>query len=115
MRDRAQLEERIERFQDCFWGRKGTRRPPVGIYNDRTFMPINFLRRPFPKPRVTPEDVTPELVMTEYEYWFKQKDRDLSGDDMMPFSAPWRAIPWLEACCGCPVRYAEGSLAPGHF
>jgi len=115
MRDRAQLEESIERFRDGFWGRKGTPRPPIGICNDRIFMPINFLRRPFPEHVVTPEDVKPELVMTEYEYWFNERDRDLSCDDLLAFSAPWRAIPWLEACCGCSVRYAEGSLAPGHF
>jgi hypothetical protein len=33
----------------------------------------------------------------------------------MPFVTPWRAIPWLEAICGCPVLCADGSLRPGHF
>ena len=41
--------------------------------------------------------------------------RAVTCDDYMPFAAPWRGIPWLEAACGCPVRYSEGSLAPGHF
>ena len=36
-------------------------------------------------------------------------------DDLMAFSAPWRGVPWLEGCCGCTVRYAEGSLAAAHF
>jgi hypothetical protein len=78
-------------------------------------MPINFLRRPFPRSLFKPEDVTPELAMTEYDYWFRNRDREVSCDDQIAFSAAWRGIPWLEAWCGCPVRYAEGSLAPGHF
>ncbi len=115
MRSEAQLRETIQRFQDCFWDKKTTRRPPVGIYNDAVFMPINFLRHPFPRLTVEPEDVTPKLTMTEYEYWFKDRDRNISCDDQIAFSTAWRAIPWLEAWCGCPVRYAEGSLAPAHF
>ena len=115
MRNREQLEETVTRFQDSFWGKKSAGRPPVGIYNDRTYLPINFLRHPFSQHIVIPEDVTPDLVMTEYEYWFNKRDCDVSCDDLLAFSAPWRAIPWLEASCGCAVRYAEGSLAPGHF
>jgi hypothetical protein len=87
----------------------------VGIYNDGIHMPINFMRHPFHRPTVSPEDVTAELVMTEYEYWFKERDGAVSSDDLIAFSAPWRAVPWLEACSGCSVRYAKGSLAPGHF
>lgn len=115
MRSYEQLEETIERFQNCFWEKKSARRPPIGIYNDRIYLPINFLRRPFLQPIVTPENVTPDIVMTEYEYWFKDRDQEVSCDDQLAFSAAWRAIPWLEASCGCPVRYASGSLAPGHF
>ncbi len=33
----------------------------------------------------------------------------------MPFAAAWRAVPWLEAMCGCPVRYSAGSLGPGRI
>jgi len=115
MRSKAQLQETIQRFQDCFWDRKTSRRPVVGIYSDAVFLPINFLRRPFPRSLVKPEDVTPELAMTEYDYWFRNRDQDVSCDDQIAFSAAWRGIPWLEAWCGCPVHYAEGSLAPSHF
>ena len=113
MRSQAQLSETIQRFQNSFWGKKATDRPPVGVYDDRIFLPIGFLRRPFRGSIVQPEDLTEGLAMTEYEYWFK--DRAVSCDDLLAFSAPWRAIPWLEACAGCPVRYSEGSLAPDHF
>jgi hypothetical protein len=115
MRTEAQLRETIQRFQHGFWDRKTTDRPPVAIYNDAVFLPINFLRRPFPRPLVRPEDVTPDLAMTEYDYWFHERDREVSCDDQIAFAAAWRGIPWLEAWCGCPVRYAEGSLAPAHF
>jgi hypothetical protein len=113
MRTEGQLRESIQRFQESFWDKKRADRPPVGIYDERIFMPINFLRQPFSQPTVTPEDVNNELVMTEYEYSFV--NRAVSCDDFVAFSAAWRGVPWLEACCGCPVRYSEGSLAPGHF
>jgi len=115
MRNAVQLQETIQRFQDCFWDRKAGRRPVVGIYNDAVFLPMNFLHRPFPHTFVEPEDVTPELAMTEYDYWFRDRDQDISGDDQIAFSAAWRGIPWLEAWCGCPVRYAEGALGPDAF
>jgi hypothetical protein len=85
----------------------------VGVYNEGVFMPINFLRGPFSRPTVNPNDVTEDRVMTEYEYSFGK--RCVSCDDLIAFSAPWRGVPWLEACCGCTVRHAEGSLAPAHF
>jgi hypothetical protein len=113
MKTHAQLSESVQRFQESFWDRKRTDRPPVGIYDEGIYLPINFLRRPFPRPTVCPEDVSGDLVATEYEY--SSAHRAVSCDDYMPFSAPWRGIPWLEAVCGCPVRYSEGSLAPGHF
>jgi hypothetical protein len=115
MRTENQLLETVQRFRDCFWDRKISKRPVVGIYSDAVFLPMNFLRRPFSRSLVQPEDVTPELAMTEYEYWFRERDREVSCDDQIAFAAAWRAIPWLEACCGCPVRYAEGALAPGCF
>lgn len=113
MRSESQLRETIERFRDSFWDKKTTHRPPVGVYNDAILLPVNFLRHPFPRPMVTPQDLSPTLIMTEYDYWFEH--REISCDDLLAFSAPWRAIPWLEACSGCSVRYGEGSLAPGHF
>ena len=113
MKTQAQLLESIQRFQESFWDRKSTDRPPVGIYDERIFLPINFLRQSFTRSMVCPEDVNGDLVAPEYEYSFS--NRAVSCDDFMAFSAPWRGIPWLEACCGCPVRYSQGSLAPGHF
>ncbi|MCX6903298.1 MAG: hypothetical protein NTW03_07440 [Verrucomicrobia bacterium] len=71
---------------------------------------MKYLRRPLPRERVTPEDVRPEEVMTDYEFAFAR--RPVNCDDWIPFAAPWRAIPWLEAWCGCPVRFASGSLGP---
>ena len=113
MKTQAQLIESVQRFQECFWDRRRTDRPPVGIYDEDIFLPINFLRRPFTRPTVCPEDVNGDLVATEYEFSFAS--RAVTVDDFMPFSAAWRGIPWLEAACGCPVRYSEGSLAPAHF
>jgi hypothetical protein len=113
MRTEGQLRESIQRYQECFWDKKSADRPPVGVYDERIFLPINFLRRPFPRPTVSPEDVTSDLAMPEYEYSFAK--RAVSCDDYMAFSAPWRGVPWLEASCGCTVRYAKGSLAPAHF
>jgi hypothetical protein len=113
MKTQAQLIESVQRFQESFWDRKSTGRPPVGIYDEGIYLPINFLRRPFIRPTVCPEDVNENLVATEYEYSFA--NRSVSCDDYMAFSAAWRGIPWLEALCGCPVRYSQGSLAPAHF
>ena len=113
MKTPAQLSESIQRFQESFWDRKCTDRPPVGIYNEDIALPIKFLRQPFTRATVYPEDVNGELVATEYECIFAK--RTVLSDDYLAFAAPWRGIPWLEAACGCPVRYSEGSLAPGHF
>jgi hypothetical protein len=113
MKTQAQLMESVQRFQESFWNRKSADRPPVGIYEEAIYLPIKFLRRPFPRPTVCPEDVNGDLVASEYEYSFA--NRLVSCDDYMAFSAPWRGIPWLEAACGCPVRYSQGSLAPTHF
>lgn len=113
MRTESQLLESIQRFQTNFWNKERADRPLLGIYEERVNMPINFLRRPFSRSTVSPEDITEDRLMTEYEYTFAK--RSVSCDDFFAFSAPWRGVPWLEACCGCPVRYAEGSLAPMHF
>ena len=113
MRTHDQLLATIHRFQHGFWQRGGGGRPPVGIYDEGIYLPINFLRQPYTRSTVNPEDVTGDLVASEYEFSFAR--RRVSCDDFIAFAAPWRGIPWLEAACGCPVRYSEGSLAPGHF
>ncbi len=110
MKTAAQLSESIERFQRVFWNKESCDRPPIGIVNTDIYLPIKYLRRPFPRDRVQPEDVRPDLVLTDYEFAFAQ--RPVNCDDWIPFAAPWRAIPWLEAWCGCPVQFASGALAP---
>ena len=83
MKTQAQLIESIQRFQESFWDRKSTDRPPVGIYDEDIFLPINFLRRPFTRPTVSPEDVNGDLVASEYEYSFA--NRAVPCDDYMAF------------------------------
>ncbi len=113
MRTEAQLQASIQRFQAGFWDKSRTDRPLIGVYDERVYLPINFLRQPFLQPTVQPDDIREDRLITEYEYGFAK--RAVSCDDFIAFSAPWRGVPWLEACCGCVVRYAEGSLAPAHF
>ena len=97
MRTEAQLQENVQRFQANFWNKERAERPLIGIYDERVYMPINFLRRPFSRPTVTPDDISEDRLMTEYEYSFA--NRPVSCDDFVAFSAPWRGVPWLEACC----------------
>jgi hypothetical protein len=106
----AQLRESIERFQRVFWDKQPAGRPPVGIVNTDVYLPAKYLRQPFPRAYVEPTDLRPEMVRNDYEFAFA--NRPVNGDDWMPFAAPWRAIPWLEAWCGCPVRYSSAALAP---
>jgi hypothetical protein len=113
MKTAAQLEESRERFQEVFWQKRRGDRPPIGVINTEMLLPINYLRQEFPRPVLTPADLTPVLAFTDYEFAFTQPA--VTCDDFMPFSAAWRAIPWLEAVCGCPVRYSAGSLVPGHW
>lgn len=113
MKSVEQLRRSIARFQHSFWDKRGGRRPPVAVSPSHTFMPIAYLRRPLPQDRLEPADVAHELVRTDYEH--AAPHRRVTGDDFMPFVTPWRAVPWLEAMCGCPVLCAEGSLRPGHF
>lgn len=60
-----------------------------------------------------PEDVSRSLVRTDYED--ASFGRRVFSDDWLPSNAAWRAIPWLEAISGCPVRYATGSLSAVPF
>jgi hypothetical protein len=110
MKSTAQLSESIDRFQRVFWNKQSEGRPPIGIVNTDIYLPLKYLRQPFTRQQVQPEDVRTDTVMTDYEFAFAE--RSVNCDDWIPFAAPWRAIPWLEAWCGCPVRFSSGSLAP---
>ncbi|MHC4476277.1 MAG: hypothetical protein ACYTEL_11565 [Planctomycetota bacterium] len=113
MKDKSQLLESIHRFSNGFWNKETVDRPPIGIAPASIWTPIDYLRADLPRPEVSPEDVNGQFFMTDYENGFSH--RPVTSDDWMPFNAPWRAIPWLEAICGCPVRSASGSLAAGHY
>jgi len=112
MKTPAQIAESIERFQKVFWEKRSGDRPPIGTVDPDIFLPIKFARRPLP-PVFSPEDLRPETAATDYE--FAAARRRVACDDWMPFASPWRAVPWLEAVCGCPVRCSAGSMTPGHF
>jgi hypothetical protein len=111
MKTDAQLDESIRRFQEAFWDKQSAGRPPVGIINPGVFLPIKYLRAPLARAELLPADLDAISVPTDYAFAFARPA--VSCDDLIPFSAAWRAVPWLEACCGCPVRYSTGSLAPG--
>ena len=113
MKSDHQIQESIARFQHGFWGRERIDHPPVGIAPNRGWLPISYLKDTFPRPTVQPEDVSPTLVRTDYED--AAFGRRVISDDWLPFNAAWRAVPWLEAICGCGVNYATGSLAPSHI
>ena len=102
MKSPEQLSQSIDRFHRGFWDGSRIDRPPVGIIADAIFMPINYLRQEFKRLEIGPEDVTDQLCFTDYEVAASR--RRVVCDDWMPFQAAWRAIPWLEAMCGCPVR-----------
>lgn len=104
------MQASIERYRRAFWNKGTTDRPPVGVAANRTWLPIQYLRAPFPRAELEPEDVSRALARTDYEDSFAL--RPVRSDDFMPYVAAWRAVPWLEAMCGCPVRYASGSFAP---
>jgi len=109
----AQLALSIDRFREGFWGRRAVDHPPIGVYPDRSLLPVNYLKAPFPRAKVEPSDVSAALVRTDFED--ASFGRRVISDDWMPFSAAWRAVPWLEAICGCGVPFAEGSLSAQEF
>jgi len=110
MKSRKQLLSSIKRYQYAFWKKQMIDRPPVAVLSDRLLLPVRYLKSEFDKKYLSPDDVHSTLFYSDYEY--DMQKRAVISDDWMPFSAPWRAIPWLEALCGCPVRYSSGSLAP---
>lgn len=113
MKSTAKITESIERFQQVFWDKRHTDRPPVAIAPNDIWLPIKYLHNEFMASEVSYEDINSDLIMTDYDFAFT--DKPVNCDDMIPYCAPWRAIPWLEAMCGCSVKYALGSLAPIHW
>ena len=73
MKTTAQLNESIERFQRVFWKKQSAGRPPIGVVNTDLYLPMNYLRRPFPRHHVEPEDVRTDTVMTDYEFAFADR------------------------------------------
>ena len=112
MYSKDQITESIERFRLSFWNKRTIDHPPVGVVCDGTLLPVNYLRRKFQSAKLYPGDMADKFVLTDYEY--TTLHRRVFSDNWIPFNSAWRAVPWLEAICGCPVRYASGSLAPGH-
>lgn len=110
MKTPEQLAASIDRFRCAFWERRPTQRPPVGVAAEANWLPVTYLQQPFTKEFVAPLDVTPDLALPDYAAWARR--RAVYSDDFLPFAAAWRAVPWLEAICGCPVRFSPGSLAP---
>lgn len=110
MKTPDQLEQSIDRFRRGFWLRERVDRPPLAVVPARTWLPIGYLKQPFERTHVAPQDLTRDLVRTDDED--AAIGRAVFSDDWLPYRAAWRAVPWLEAVCGCGVRYATGSLAP---
>ena len=113
MKHPDQVAESIDLFRRGLWNREAVRRPPVGIAPDRGWLPVRYLKAPFLSDEVRPEDVRRSNVRTDYED--ASFHRVVLSDDWLPYNAPWRAVPWLEAICGCHVPYASGSLSGAHF
>lgn len=113
MKHPDQVAESIDRFRRGLWSHESVPRPPVGITPERSWLPVKYLKAPFVKEEVTPEDVTRSLVRTDYED--ASFGRRVFIDDWLQYNAPWRAVPWLEAISGCHVPYASGSLSGAHF
>ena len=111
IKDRAQLDASIDRFRRGFWNREAMDRPPFGVLPDRAWLPLLYLRGPLRASEFQPADIGPELARSDYED--AAEHRTVTLDDWMPWAAPWRGVPWLEAIAGCSVLAAQGSLAPG--
>lgn len=110
MKTPDQILATLDRFRRGFWLRERVDRPPIGIVPAATWLPIGYLKRPFERTHVLPGDLSRELIRTDDEE--AAIGRAVHSDDWLPYRAAWRAVPWLEAICGCAVRYATGSLAP---
>lgn len=111
IKDRAQLEASIDRYRRAFWNRESVDRPPFSVLPDRAWLPLLYLREPLQADEFGPDDIGPALARSDYED--AAEHRRVTVDDWMPWAAPWRGVPWLEAIAGCSVLAAQGSLAPG--
>jgi hypothetical protein len=111
IKDRAQLEASIDRYRRGFWNRESMDRPPFSVLPDRAWLPLLYLREPLRVAEFQPDDIGPKLARSDYED--AAEHRAVTVDDWMPWAAPWRGVPWLEAIAGCSVLAAQGSLAPG--
>ncbi|MBN1294011.1 MAG: hypothetical protein JXB48_19400 [Candidatus Latescibacteria bacterium] len=112
MYSQSQITETVERFRQSFWRKTHMDHPPVGVVCDGTLLPVNYMRSGFSGSELFPGDIHKNLFSTDYDY--TSVHRGVFTDNWVPFNSAWRAVPWIEAICGCPVRYASGSLAPGH-
>jgi hypothetical protein len=110
MKTVEQLESSIDRFRRGFWLRERVDRMPIAVVPARTWLPIGYLKQTFELSHVLPADLARDLIRTDDED--ASLGRAVFSDDWLPYRAAWRAVPWLEAICGCGVRYATGSLAP---
>jgi hypothetical protein len=108
----AQMDAAIDRFRTAFWKRCAGR-PPIGVAPSRSWLPISYLQNSDKLPLyLQPGEIDGLGVSSDYAD--AARDRRVFIDDWVPYTAAWRAVPWLEAMCGCPVRCASGSLAPEH-
>jgi hypothetical protein len=111
MKTEDQIKESIERFKLSFWEKKSGVRTPVGVVPQGIFTPICYLKKEMAKNELNPRDIADGSYLSDYEYAAAHKK--FGCDDWFPFSAAWRGVPWIEAICGCPVRYSTGALVPG--
>lgn len=113
MKNLTFLHQSIHRFQSAFWGKNLQDRPPIGVADTGQFLPMGYLKGRLSCEAFNPADVNEELAITDYQ--FMSSRPHVACDDFIPFATPWRAIPWLEAMCGCRVLCSEGSCRPEHF
>ncbi len=94
-----------------FWDKRSGERPPVGVVNPEVLSAGQVSPRGLDADHSGAGRPDAELAATDYEFVYARPKA--TCDDGMPFTAAWRAIPWLEAACGiCGSTQAAGSLAP---
>ena len=110
MRSEAQLSESRERFARGFWAKERLDRPAVAVTSPGQWLPMEYLQAPLTEVRLRPTDVSGVARQTDVAY--DQAHRRVWCDDWIPYNAPWRAVPWLEAICGCGVHVGGGAMSP---